>query len=58
MAEGTEGLQTNESGSRATPVEEAGAWEGELNFFTSRGWSGFILSPSSPSSGDIYEFGP
>ena len=33
MAEGTEGLQTNESGSRATPVEEAGAWEGELNFF-------------------------
>ena len=31
--EGTEGLQTNESGSRATPEEAAGAWEGELNLF-------------------------
>ena len=31
--EETEGLQTNESGSRATPEEAAGAWEGELNLF-------------------------
>ena len=33
MEEGMEGLQTNESGSRATPEEAAGAWEGELNLF-------------------------